>query len=183
MDDSLFARLSPEIRNRIYEYAFTSDFAVTLRAHGVEHALTQTCVQIRRETLAMFFTMTRFNAHLDDGPAAPLAHWLRALGAEVVLLINQINLWDLHDLNATLYGEEATQRMMTAATGDDEAYFLRPIGNLVLGQEMYLRDVILALQSIDLELAQFCLADKDDEESGLILTSRFAIVRTQDLPR
>ena len=75
MDRSILARLSPEIRNTIYEFTFTSEYAVTLRDNAVLHPLTSTCRQLRSETLAMYLALTTFNAHLDDGPALPLARW------------------------------------------------------------------------------------------------------------
>ena len=98
MDGSILARLSPELRNRVYEYVFTSDYAVTLRKGLAQHALTKTCRQIRQETMPMYMSLTRFNAHLDDGPATPLARWLRAVGPEMALLIAEINVWVRYNL-------------------------------------------------------------------------------------
>ena len=93
MDASNLARLSPELRNCVYEYVFASNYAVTLRTGFIQHELTKTCRQIRHETLQMFMSSTRFNAHLDDGPATPLAQWLRVVGPEVALTIAEINIW------------------------------------------------------------------------------------------
>lgn len=93
MDSSSFMRLSPELRNLIYEYALANRYAVTLQDSQVEHSLTKVCRQIRQETLPMYFGRTRFNAHLDDGPMTPLARLLQALDPELVLAVEEINIW------------------------------------------------------------------------------------------
>lgn len=93
MEATLLARLSPELRNAIWEAVFTSDYAITLQTGGTQHALTKTCRQIRRETLAMYYTAARLNAHLDDGPATPLAKWLQNIGREHCLLVRELNIW------------------------------------------------------------------------------------------
>ena len=93
MDRSPLARLAPEIRNRIYEYTFSSIYAVTLRSGACEHPLTQTCAQIRFETLQMFFATGTFNAHLDDDHTTSLAAWLSALGSEKLHWVNKIQIW------------------------------------------------------------------------------------------
>lgn len=41
----------------------------------------------------MFYSSSRFNAHLDDGPSTPLAAWFRALGPEIVQNIHEVNVW------------------------------------------------------------------------------------------
>jgi hypothetical protein len=86
-------RLPPEIRNLIYEHVFRSPFAVTMSDQAIEHSLTRTCRKVRAESLTMFFTMTSFNAHLADGPVAPLMRWLQALKSENALAIKQLHLW------------------------------------------------------------------------------------------
>lgn len=93
MDVSHLMRLPPEIRNLIYEHVFRSPFAVTMSDQAIEHSLTRTCKKVRAESLTMFFTMTSFNAHLADGPVAPLVRWLQVLKSENVLAIKQLHLW------------------------------------------------------------------------------------------
>jgi hypothetical protein len=66
---------------------------VTLKHDRVQHALTRTCRRIRTESLGLYYSLTRFNAHLDDGPATPLAAWLRVLGPDLTVLVNEINVW------------------------------------------------------------------------------------------
>lgn len=178
MECSSLARLSPEIRNAIYEFAFISNYAVTLKDNGILHPLTSTCRQIRSETLGMYLTLTSFNAHLDDGPATPLAQWLKTLGPERCLLLHEVNIWDLHMLNGVLHGTETTQRVLREGTVDGEPYVLRPVGRQVFNKSWYLKDIILAFQSIGLGLARFCIVEDGDR---LKQTSHFAIMPTSDL--
>jgi len=91
MDFSPFSRLSPELRNLICEFVFHSDYAITLQNGRIQHPITRTCHQFRFESLGMYYALSRFNAHLDDGPATPLAKWLRALGSQC-LLLNEVNI-------------------------------------------------------------------------------------------
>ena len=170
----MLARLSPEIRNKIYEYTFTTSrkCAVTLGTNGIQHPLTMTCCQIRNESLGMYLSMTPFNAHLDDGPAIPLARWLSAIGPERCLQLHEINIWDMHMLNATLHGVETTQRMLTEGTKDGEAYVLRPVGRQMFHRSWYLKDIILPLQSIGIGLERFCVVQGRD---SLKQTSYFAL--------
>jgi hypothetical protein len=66
MDDSIFKRLSPELRNRIYELTFTGSEGITIQCtkNGVfkeatvsspNISLTRTCREIRRESLKMYY--------------------------------------------------------------------------------------------------------------------------------
>ena len=178
MDASVLVRLSPEIRNAIYEYTFTTDYAVTLKTGAIEHPLTATCRQIRNETLGMYLALTRFNAHLDDGPATPLARWLKMIGPDLSLLLREVNIWDMHMLNGTLHGTETTQQALQDGTEDDEAYVLRPVGRQVFHRSWYLKDIILALQSIGLGLARLCIVQDEDK---LKQTSHFAIMPSSEL--
>jgi hypothetical protein len=176
MDSSHLSRLAPELRNLIYEFTFTSNFAVTLKSGGNQHALTMTCRQIRHETLGLYHSISRFNAHLDDGPAIPLARWLRAIGRENCLLLDEVNIWDMHMLNATLHGEDVTQRLLKSGTCDGKAYVLQPLGSWLLKRGWYLKDIVLALHSIDLSLARLCVTTQPGEDVSM--TSHFAIVRS-----
>lgn len=66
MDDSIFKRLSPELRNRIYELTFTDSEGIIIQCtnNGVfkkatvsspNIALTRTCREIRQESLKMYY--------------------------------------------------------------------------------------------------------------------------------
>ena len=178
MERSQLARLSPEIRNAIYEFTFTSDYAITLSNNKILHPLTSTCRQIRIESLNMYLALTSFNAHLDDGPATPLANWLRTIGPERCLLLRDVNIWDLHMLNGVLHGIETTQRVLRDGTAEGEAYVLRPVGRQVFHKSWYLKDIILAFQSIGLGLARLCIVQEGDK---LKQTSHFAIMPTSEL--
>ena len=131
MEASPLYRLSPELRNHIYEHVFTSKYAVTLQDQKCQHALTRTCKQLRHETLAMYYATTSLNAHLDDGPAKPLTNWLKVIGSGAVCEIDRINVWveraaelvvdgdmlmerqDLHMLQFTIHGLQATAQIIS----------------------------------------------------------------------
>lgn len=174
MDASPLARLSPELRNAIYELVFTSDYAITLQTGSLQHALTKICRQARRETLEMYYSIARLNAHLDDRPATPLAQCLKRFGREHCLLLREVNVWDMHMLNATLHGEEATRGLLARTTLEGEHHVLRPIGSWLLDRGWYLKDLIVALHEMGLWLQMFCLEKPGRAE--LRLTSHFAIV-------
>ena len=174
MEASDLTRLSPEIRNTIYEYVFVSQYAITLQSHGIQHPLTTTCRQLRDETLGMFLSLTSFNAHLDDGPVTPVARWLRAIGPDRCLLLHELNIWDLHMLNAILHGTETTHRMLKEGTEEGETYVLRPVGRQVFHSSWYLKDIILPLQAIGIGLERFCIVQ---EGKDVKQTSHFALTR------
>lgn len=95
MDKSPLARLPPELRNRIYEFAFTLPLAKNYRSlsdHIKEHnGLTRTCRQLRSESRLLFFRLNHFwvciclNADYEDGRRV-----LKALGAYVVSRIGSV---------------------------------------------------------------------------------------------
>ena len=126
----------------------------------------------------MYLALTTFNAHLDDGPATPLAQWLKILGRERCLLLGAVNIWDMHMLNAILHGQESTQRLLRDGTETGDAYVLRPIGRQVFHKSWYLKDIIPAFQSIGLGLARFCIVEEGDR---LKQTSEFAILPADEL--
>lgn len=108
--------LSAELRNLIYLHTFTSDFAVEFGKVEIQHPLTQSCRQIRRESLAMYYASTKFNAHLRDGPITPLIHWLRVIGRDACLLVREIRLWDMHDNVLTILSPAAALRYLKDTT-------------------------------------------------------------------
>lgn len=175
MDSSPFSTLPRELRDLIYLHTFTthSDRAITLQHGEIQHPLTRTCRTLREETLALYFSLTRFNAHLDDGPATPLARWLVAMGKEQCLGLREVNIWDLHMLNGTLHGVKATEDILRdgpklgesslfdgAAEDDNDdrpsSYALRPVGQDIFTGSFYLVEIVLALHPIGLELQRFC---------------------------
>jgi len=180
MDASPFTRLSPELRNTIYEFVFTSDYAITLQYNGTQHALTKTCRQFRHETLRMYYSLARLNAHLDDGPATPLAQWLKTIGRENCLLLNEINIWDMHMLNATLHGSETTHQLLQSQDEEGKHYILKPIGSRLLDRGWYLHEILVALHSMGLALQMLCLTTTtattaEEKNDRLQLTSHYAI--------
>lgn len=187
MDSSPLARLSPELRNTIYHHAFTTPYAVTLQPHHIQHPLTRACTQLRRESLSMFYALARFNAHLDDGPADPLARWLKTLGADRCVLLRELNVWDLHMLNATLYGEETAQEILRRGpegVGEERGkrrYVLRPTpAQWLLGRGWYLSKIVIALYSMGLEVLNLGICGVGEEVGESSMTSNFAITRIAD---
>lgn len=115
MESSYFARLSPELRNEIYERVFTS--SRSRKSLGprpglldAQHPLTRTCRQIRSESLHMSYAATCFSAHLDDGPIAPLATWFQSIGRDAILLIREVEVFDLHDSQLVLWSPAEAER-------------------------------------------------------------------------
>ena len=63
MESSSFARLPPEIRNEIFELAFTSYGPAPLL--GFDPSLTRTCHQIRTECLPMYYACNDFELNIS----------------------------------------------------------------------------------------------------------------------
>ncbi|TKA50475.1 hypothetical protein B0A55_12950, partial [Friedmanniomyces simplex] len=157
MDTSPFARLSPELRNTIYEFAFDSNYAVTLQRNATQNGIMRTCRQIRHETLGMYYSLSRFNAHLDDGPLTPLARWLEVLGRDLCLLLREVNVWDMHMLNATLHGVESTEQLLRSTMADGEMYVLQPTGSSLVQDGWYPEILVEALHHLGLEIRNLSL--------------------------
>ncbi|KAK4636262.1 hypothetical protein CLAFUR4_02161 [Fulvia fulva] len=195
MNHSPLLRLSAELRNVIYEHTFTSQYAVTLCSGKVQHPLTKTCRQIRHETLPMYYAVTKFNAHLDDGPATPLAKWLKTQAPELVLCMNGLVIWswisgfarilldddDMRNLNYTLHGTESTSLLLETQPAQGKHYTLRPVGSWILEGGFHLKEICIALQDIGLSLSRFCITDETGD-SRFRLTSEFAIVALNPVP-
>lgn len=151
----------------------------------------------------MFYSMTRFNAHLEDGPTTPLTKWLRGLNPQNIDLIKELNIWDLHHLNGTLYGSETAaeklqERPPPCALRGEKKYILRPLDNWVFakyGTTKTWKDIMIALYDVGFGLLQLCVVDVDYEDSylddlndtelGEVLvapTSSFALVRLDSRP-
>lgn len=80
-------------------------------------------------------------------------------------------------LNATLHGQEVTQRLLNEGTGDGKPYTIQPVGSWLLNRGWYLKDIVLALHSMNLSLARLCIRNPvDGDVEQLHLTSHFAIV-------
>ncbi|KAK5684036.1 hypothetical protein LTS10_003900 [Elasticomyces elasticus] len=175
MDDSPFARLSPELRNAIYEAAFNTEYAITLQDNAIQHGITRTCRQLRRETLHMYYSLARFNAHLDDGPTAPLARWLEVLGRDNCLLLREVNVWDMHMLNATVHGLESTEKLLQSTTANGK-------------NGWYLKHLVVTLHHLGLEIRNLSLVNTSLDDLSASAgsttkperTSHFAIVPMSD---
>lgn len=117
----------------------------------------------------MFYSLTRFNAHLDDGPSTPLLRWVRGLDPQLLLVINELNIWDLHDLKGTLYGEDRAQALLMEGPQDvGKKYVLQPVSDWIFAQHGFqktLKEVIVALQSVGIGILRFCVVDHEYEET------------------
>lgn len=126
----------------------------------------------------MYLSLTAFNAHLDDGPAHPLARWLTTIGPELCLILKEANIWDMHMLNGGLHGVETTQSMLQNGTEDGEQYVLRRIGREIFHKNWFLKDIKLPLQSMGIGLERFCIVQMD---GSLKQTSHFALMLSSEL--
>lgn len=162
MDFSPFARLSPELRNKIYEHVFCSSnrFRVSLGpASGPNNAqspLTRTCRQMRQESLHMYLANTRFSAHLDDGPITPLIRWFEAIGPEAIALLPQVAVFDLHDSQLELLSRLGAE-MRQAGEADGWSWIYQPInadtmGHVSVDAVKYVKPLQDALKKLGLDL-------------------------------
>lgn len=140
--------------------------------------------------------MTRFNAHLENGPTTPLLKWLRGQDPQHLLVISELNVWDLHHLNGTLYGEETARAVLLKGPQDtSKKYILQPVAKWVFaehGFQKVLKEIILALHSVGLGLLRFCIVDRsydedddlddENEEKRVSPTSSFALVWLDSRP-
>lgn len=95
MENSPLGKLAPELRNDIYERVFEATECLTLvrlNGHGAivaldsngarrALALTQTCKEMRTETLQMFYGTTAFEI-VPLLASNCLGHWSKAVSAE-----------------------------------------------------------------------------------------------------
>ena len=79
MDKSHFGRLSPEIRNHVYQLALYECRPVAIsKDFWTEPALLRVCKQIRQEAEPMFYSINDFTCvtNLRDDNSKRLVHWL-----------------------------------------------------------------------------------------------------------
>ncbi|EME83162.1 uncharacterized protein MYCFIDRAFT_174640 [Pseudocercospora fijiensis CIRAD86] len=77
MDQSPFFKLSPELRNLVYEYAVTqSDASVKLLEK--QPGLTMTCRKIRQECLLLFYSLNTFRLEVPQNNSQALAQRLQS---------------------------------------------------------------------------------------------------------
>ncbi|KAK5138219.1 hypothetical protein LTR08_004915 [Meristemomyces frigidus] len=85
-----FTELSPELRNRIYEYAFPhrdietalvidTPFLDETMTLATQPAITRISKQVRAESLAMFYARTTFVAYLRENDFRKLCQWVRCV--------------------------------------------------------------------------------------------------------
>lgn len=86
MDNSPFARLSPELRNHIYEFTLRSQYPqIDFRDIVLFNGLTRTCSQIRCETRTLFYAVNNFAIHgIPMKQLEKFLAFLRQLGPEAL---------------------------------------------------------------------------------------------------
>ncbi|KAK3686935.1 hypothetical protein LTR37_019333 [Vermiconidia calcicola] len=97
MEDSHFSRLSPELRNAIYNLALFERRPVAVSKNfSVEPPLLRVCKQIRQEAELIFYAINDFNAVLalekDVIEDKLLIHWLHACSKSKLELINSLTI-------------------------------------------------------------------------------------------
>lgn len=101
MEISQFGRLSPELRNRIYELSFASPCGTFENRFAIERnsfkqcvALTQTCRQIRNETRAMFYANACIFATVGgETQSAKLCVFLEVLVPDIIRCVDIIRIF------------------------------------------------------------------------------------------
>lgn len=93
MENSSFAKLSPELRNQIYELVLRSN-RTTLELRDIKSysGLTQTCRQIRAESLPMLFALNNFAFTTSNQRLQKFCAFLRAVGPAVIPQIRSLRL-------------------------------------------------------------------------------------------
>ena len=93
MENSSFAKLSPELRNHIYELVLRSNRAsLELRDIKAYSGLSQTCRQIRFESHAMLFALNNFSFTTSNSRLDEFCAFLRAVGPAVIPQIRSLRL-------------------------------------------------------------------------------------------
>lgn len=93
MESSPFAKLSPELRNEIYELALRSNrTTLELRDMKNYNGLTQTCRQIRTECQAMLYALNNFAFTTSNRRLAKFCAFLEALGPTVIPQLRSLRL-------------------------------------------------------------------------------------------
>ncbi|KAF2215876.1 hypothetical protein CERZMDRAFT_81966 [Cercospora zeae-maydis SCOH1-5] len=85
-EQSPLLRLSPELRNLIYEYALTEPTSQEPNLLLPQPALTRTCDRIRRESLLLYYALNNFHLPIPRDAAYPIA---QALSKPYFLLATQ----------------------------------------------------------------------------------------------
>ena len=93
MENSTFAKLSPELRNQIYELVLSSNRA-TLELHDIKayNGLSQTCRQIRNESQPMLYGLNNFAFTTSNRKLEKFCAFLRAVGPAVIPQIRSLRL-------------------------------------------------------------------------------------------
>lgn len=93
MERSPFAKLSPELRNQIYELVLRSNRAtLELRDIKTYNGLTQTCRQIRAESQPMLYAQNKFAFTTSNTKLEKFSAFLEAIGAEIIPQIRSLRL-------------------------------------------------------------------------------------------
>ena len=81
MDNSPLRRLPAELQNNIFAIALTSDGPVHLSKSIPAAPLTQTCQEIRHQTLLMYYAVNTFTTSMQDNDVKPVIRELTRMRA------------------------------------------------------------------------------------------------------
>lgn len=129
----------------------------------------------------MYYSQARFSAHLDDGPTTPLVRWFQAIGRQAVLLIPEIEVFDLHDSQLVLWSpgkaeveENAERKEMTPAKKGRVEYraidtqFLLHLGEVEHHNVGHVASLHRALREmgLDMRMRHYLFAREDGSEGS-----------------
>jgi hypothetical protein len=93
MENSSFAKLSPELRNQIYELVLRSNRAtLELRDIKAYNGLSQTCRQLRTESQQMLYSLNNFTFTTSNRKLEKFCAFLRAVGPAVIPQMRSLRL-------------------------------------------------------------------------------------------
>jgi len=114
MDSSSFSRLSPELRNRVYEFSLTHTSAFQLQDIKHYNAMTRTCRQIRAESHLLFLANSDFTLDLSclrtkwhdpgDHQGNQFAARFRLLSQSMVCSMRKLTVFDYDYIRVFLGG-------------------------------------------------------------------------------
>lgn len=92
MDKSQLARLSPELRNHIYELCLRDNQgSIQICDVGEYNQLTQTCRQVRSETQVLFYTLNDFHTAVRNDQLERFCTFLQAIGPDVLSQVRALH--------------------------------------------------------------------------------------------
>lgn len=148
MDNSPLGRLSPELRNQIYELVFqpsnrsylqvrptrldAANFAQTI-------AIAQTCRQVRAEARLLFFATNDFRFDCSSAPKSLVAptRWLQNVGPDALEVMRSMLIGSVVSANRAIKFESESQGGRPCVRYQYEGYKMQETGYNLLGLRRY----------------------------------------------